>query len=66
MRKKQKTENQKERDKKGADRIKKFEDKQVVETPVEENEEDFMIVYQKKEPGEWEQIKIPYKRKKKL
>jgi len=72
MRKSKKSDQQKERDKKGADRMKRFEDGQteeeiVVVKPVDDNSdyEDYvMVAYQKKEPGEWEKVEITYRRKK--
>ena len=74
MRKNQKSESQKERDKKGAERIKRFEEGQIVEKPpiikpMDDNNseyEDYVVVsYQKKEPGDWEKVEITYQRKKK-
>jgi hypothetical protein len=47
---------------------KRQEEKEVNETSSSCDdiyEESFMIAYQKKNGGDWEQVKIPYKRKKK-
>jgi hypothetical protein len=68
MAKRIKSEKQKERDKKGAERMKRFEENQTVEElPKISDDEEWgvMVAYQKKEPGEWERIEIPYKKKKK-
>jgi len=72
MRKSKKSDQQKERNKKGAERMKRFEDGQteeeiVVVKPVDDGDyEDYvMIAYQKKEPGEWEKVELTYRRKKK-
>ena len=64
MRKKRKTDVQKERDKRGVDRIKRYEKNRDKKAIVEEDEEDFMVAYQKIEPGVWEKIRI--KKSKKL
>ena len=67
MPRKLKSEKQKERDKKGVERMKRVEENQTVETPVPNDDEEMsiMVCYQKKEPGEWERIEIPYRKKKK-
>jgi hypothetical protein len=59
----------KERDKKGEQRMERFEkgqEKPIVKTTIsnDEYEEYTITCYQKIEPGEWEKIEIPYKRKK--
>jgi len=67
-----KRKNQKERDKRGKDRMEKFDEK-VKDEPVvkaiakistDEYEEYTVTGYQKIDPGEWEKIEISYKRKK--
>lgn len=75
MPRKQKTESQKEQDKKGVERMKRYEENNFItveEVPVIKTIEstgDFedytVIAYQKKEPGEWERKEITYSRKKK-
>ena len=75
MERKIKTEKEKERDKKGKERMKRFEEGniQVVESPVVkvikddgEYEDCLMVAYQKKGDGEWTRVEIPHKKKKKL
>ena len=73
MRKSKKSDQQKERDRKGAERMKRFEDGQteeeiVVPTPVDDNsdyEDCTVTAYQKKDEGDWEKVEIVYRRKKK-
>lgn len=71
MPKNQKSDKQKERDKKGQERMKRFEESQAVEKPIvkpkDDNEyEDFIFTaWQKVEPGPWEKVEIPFRRKKK-
>lgn len=73
MRKSKKSDQQKERDRKGAERMKRFEDGQteeeiVVPKPVDEDGdyEDYTVTaYQKKDEGDWEKVEIVYRRKKK-
>ncbi len=73
MRKSKKSESQKEQDKKGKERIQRFEEgNKVVEEPIikivnEDDEwEDYtMSSYQKKDGGDWQKIEISYRRKKK-
>jgi hypothetical protein len=75
MPRKQKTESQREQDKKGAERMKRYEEDHSVvveEVPVIKiiesvgDYEDYIVVaYQKKDPGEWERKEITYSRKKK-
>ena len=50
MPRKLKSEKQKERDKKGVERMKRFEENQTVETPVPNDDEEMsiMVCYQKK------------------
>ena len=57
MLKKQKSENQKE--------LKKEKVNETSSVDDDIYEESFMIAFQKKNGGNWEQVKIPYKRKKK-
>lgn len=74
MQRKQKTESQKEQDKKGVERMKRYEeghpivDEEVTVVKTIESTgdyEDYIVVaYQKKEPGEWERKEITYSRKK--
>jgi hypothetical protein len=70
MTKRKTSESQKERNKKGEDRMEKFEEKVKVEpivkttTSTDEYEEYTVTAYQKIDPGEWEKVEIPYKRKK--
>lgn len=75
MQRKLKSEKQKERDKKGKERIERFEkgnNTQTVESSVVkvikddgEYEDRLMVVYQKKnEIDGWQRIEIPYKKKK--
>jgi hypothetical protein len=70
MRKK-KTDSQIESNKKGKERIRQYEERQSgkVETPTEkttdDEEERCIICWQRIMPGEWEEIKYIYKRKKK-
>lgn len=47
--------------------MKRFEEGQTVETPkvADDEEMGIMVAYQKIEPGEWERVEIPYKKKKK-
>jgi hypothetical protein len=72
MRKSKKSDQQKERDKKGAERMKRFEDGQTAEeTPVVKSEDDgeyetvMMTAYQNLNGNGWEKVQIPWKRKKK-
>jgi hypothetical protein len=72
MRKSKKSDQQKERDKKGAERMKRFEDGQTEEeTPVIKSVDDgeyetvMMTAYQNLNGNGWEKVQIPWKRKKK-
>ncbi len=68
-RRKKDNDGQKERDRKGEERMEKFEkgkEQSVIKmiTSDDEYEQYTITCYQKIEPGEWEKIEIPYKRKK--
>lgn len=72
MRRNKNSDQQKERDKKGAERMKRFEEGQAVEeTPVVKPEDDgeyetvMMTAYQNLNGNGWEKVEIPWKRKKK-
>ena len=63
--------NKTESDKKGKERIKRFEERsdndvEVVKSPIIENnlEEETITCFQKRGDNEWEKIEIPFKRKK--
>jgi hypothetical protein len=70
MAKKLKSEKQKEIDKKGADRMKRYEDKQerkikpVIST-IEDDGLTCQFYWQKRGDGEWEECKYYYKKKEK-
>ena len=65
MQRKLKSENQKERDKKGKERMKRFEEGNSNQIVKNDDEDDIMVAYQKKGDGEWERVELPYKKKKK-
>ena len=63
---KKKTESQIKSDKKGAERIKQYENRNKKEENVEDNSGKRSIkCFQKKEPGEWEEITYYYDEKEK-
>lgn len=69
MRKIKRTESQKERDKKGKNRMEKFEEgNQIKDISIIKQDYDLeeytVTAYQKIEPGEWEKVELTYKRKK--
>ena len=58
-----------EADKKGEQRMEKFEERKTIPimpviTESDDSEEYTVTAYQKIEPGEWEKVEITYKRKK--
>ncbi len=58
-----------ETDKKGKQRMEKFEErKKIPDTPIikeSDDSEDYTVTaFQKIEPGEWERVELTYKRKK--
>ena len=71
MRRSQKSEKQKERDKKGAERMKRFEEGQTIEEtpiiqPVDDGDYEIVMItaYQNLNGTGWEKVEIPWKRKK--
>ena len=69
LKRKLKSEKQKEQDKKGAERMRRFEENQFIEIPevsttiVSDEGMAVMVVYQKIDSGEWKRVEIPYKKK---